>query len=230
MEFQDIKLTIGRRRNAMLWSFSLVFAMLLNLGLFAFMPNLISSNTKRYNDVEAFRIDSVIRLKRPETPPRKREIKKPEKPEKVDRTLKPTVKRMAKVKKVSLPFEINTQLPVGPNTLALPDVQMVALDAPVMNDAYGVGDLDGPLTPLAQVPPIYPLRAKRLGIEGWVKVKFMVSDQGMVEDIQILDAEPEKVFNESVIRCVSSWRFKPGTVHGEPVDTWVATTIRFELD
>jgi protein TonB len=32
------------------------------------------------------------------------------------------------------------------------------------------------------------------------------------------------------MRCVSGWRFKPGTVEGMPVKAWAETTIRFKLE
>ncbi len=52
----------------------------------------------------------------------------------------------------------------------------------------------------------------------------------LVDQIEIIEAEPKQVFDESVIRCVSSWRFAPGEVRGEPVKTRVQTTIRFKLE
>ena len=89
--------------------------------------------------------------------------------------------------------------------------------------------MEGGLTPLAKVAPLYPLRARRRGIEGWVTVRFVVNEQGRVDEIDITAAEPEKIFDQSVMQCVSSWRFTPGKVAGVPVKTRVETTIRFEL-
>jgi protein TonB len=63
-----------------------------------------------------------------------------------------------------------------------------------------------------------------------VKVKFVVNEQGTVEKITIVDAKPPGMFDQSVSRCVSKWRFKPGTVEGMPIKAWVETTIRFELE
>ncbi len=68
------------------------------------------------------------------------------------------------------------------------------------------------------------------GIEGEVQVQFLVTAQGTVQDIEILAAEPEKVFEKSVIDCVSRWRFQPGRVQGIPVAALAQTTIRFQLE
>jgi protein TonB len=37
------------------------------------------------------------------------------------------------------------------------------------------------------------------------------------------------VFEDSVLQTLPSWKFSPGKVVGEPVSSWVVTTIRFEL-
>lgn len=90
-------------------------------------------------------------------------------------------------------------------------------------------ELDRALVTLARIPPIYPLTAKRNHVEGWVDVKFMVDEQGRVQQPVIVRAEPPGVFDGSVLRCVAQWRFKPGTVQGAPVKAWAETTVRFEL-
>ena len=74
------------------------------------------------------------------------------------------------------------------------------------------------------------MRAKSMGIEGWVKVKFMVNQKGLIENIRIVKAVPKGVFEKCVKRCLSAWRFSPGTVEGETVNTQVMTTIRFNLE
>lgn len=95
---------------------------------------------------------------------------------------------------------------------------------------FSVGQLDGPLTVLAKTPPTYPPAAKRQNIEGWIKVKFVVDEHGHVGHISVLAAEPEGIFEQSVLRCVSNWRFKPSTVRGMVVKALVEQTITFKLE
>jgi protein TonB len=135
----------------------------------------------------------------------------------------------------NIPFEINPRLPALPN---MPQVAPPMSTTPVpdstppqgLNGLFEIGEIDGPLTALTRTPPLYPYRAKRMGIEGWVKVRFIVNENGRTEDIRIIEARPEDTFDKSVLQCVSSWRFKPGTVEGIPVKTMVSTTIRFKLE
>jgi periplasmic protein TonB len=219
-------------RSLTLWTTAFILSLALNAMFLTILPELINKNPskpKMIDDVSSF---DVIRMKRQETPPRKKEIKKLEKEKKLEKkTLEPRLihKKPEKIEP-KLPFELNPRLPVGPGTLPTFPLQSAAIDFNGLKNVYGVGDLDGPLTPLAKIPPIYPINARRRGIEGWVKVQFIVTHKGVVDQIEIIEATPPDIFDQSVIHCVSSWRFKPGTIQGEPVDTWVNTTIRFNLN
>jgi protein TonB len=128
-----------------------------------------------------------------------------------------------------LDFDINPRLPAGPLVLPSPAMETVDFGAPVMDGIFSIGDLDAPLTPLVRMPPRYPIQAKRRGIEGWVKVNFMVNQQGLVEKIKIVDAHPAGVFDQSAIQSISTWRFNPGTVEGVAVSTLATQILKFEL-
>ncbi|OQX61257.1 MAG: hypothetical protein B5M56_09580 [Desulfococcus sp. 4484_241] len=101
---------------------------------------------------------------------------------------------------------------------------------PGPGDIFGVEALDSPLVAVSRIPPVYPMSAKMRGIEGWVTVRFTVGPDGAVKDLEIVKAEPPGVFDKSVLSCVSRWRFKPGTIMGEPVTVMATTTIRFKLE
>jgi periplasmic protein TonB len=188
--------------------------------LFAVMPEMIRAvpeNMERQAPVQAIQ---VVRVKRPEPPPQKEKPPEPEPP-------KP---RETAAPKPSLPFALNPKLPPMSHSLEMPPLESFAMDAPRLKDRYLAHELDAGLIPLAKVAPVYPLHAARRGIEGKVRVQFLVTAQGMVQDITILDAEPETVFEQSVIDCVSRWRFQPGRVQGIPVAALAQTTIKFQLE
>jgi protein TonB len=94
---------------------------------------------------------------------------------------------------------------------------------------FTAGQLDGPLTVLAKTPPIYPAAARRQNIEGWIRVKFVVNEQGEVGQVDIVAAEPHGIFDQSVLRSLGNWRFKPGTIGGRVVKALVEQTITFKL-
>lgn len=95
---------------------------------------------------------------------------------------------------------------------------------------YAAGQLDGPLAAIAKSPPVYPPAAKRRNIEGWIKVKFVVDEQGQVDKVSVLGAEPEGIFEQAVVRCITGWRFRPGTKGGVAVKALVEQTITFKLE
>lgn len=99
----------------------------------------------------------------------------------------------------------------------------------VHGGTYGQGEIDGKLVALKHAQPEYPASARRRNIEGWVKVRFIVNTHGRPEQIKVLSADPKDVFEASVERAVSGWRFRPGTVNGEVVRVLVEQTIRFRL-
>lgn len=131
---------------------------------------------------------------------------------------------------LTLPLALNPQLTDLP---MVPDLPTATFPEPVgdfvIPEVFEVGDLDQPLLALARQQPLYPFYAKQRRIEGEVRVRFIVNKEGRVENITIVDAEPAEVFEDSVIRCVSSWRFRPGTINGVAVSSWAETTIRFVL-
>ncbi len=82
---------------------------------------------------------------------------------------------------------------------------------------------------VATTQPIYPHRAKRLGIEGAVRVRFLVKTSGRTDLFSILTSEPPGVFDRTVRKTVKNWKFKPAIKDGRAVETWVETIIKFKI-
>lgn len=95
----------------------------------------------------------------------------------------------------------------------------------------GIGATDGEMLPLVNVSPNYPTRAAQRGIEGWCQVRFTVTAEGGVRDVEVVDAEPQGIFDRSSIRAAERFRFQPRVVDGEPVDVpGVQYVFRYELE
>lgn len=73
------------------------------------------------------------------------------------------------------------------------------------------------MLPQRLITPPYPDAALELGLEGYVVVRFTVTESGAVEDIVIDESEPPGVFNEEALRSAGRLRFEPRIVVGEPV-------------
>ncbi len=94
---------------------------------------------------------------------------------------------------------------------------------------YASDEVDKMPQPVAVAHPIYPYRAKRLGIEGIVRIRFLVNTSGKTEQLTILESKPSGTFDRAVKKTVKGWKYKPAVKDGREVETWVETTIRFKL-
>jgi TonB family protein len=83
--------------------------------------------------------------------------------------------------------------------------------------------------PLRKYEPVYPDKARELGISGKVVVKFVVESDGRVSRPSILEAHPQGVFEQNALDAILRWRFKPGSVRGIPVATSVILPFQFQL-
>ncbi len=73
------------------------------------------------------------------------------------------------------------------------------------------------MLPQRLITPPYPEEALEQGIEGYVIVKFTVTDQGVVQDIVIDESEPPGVFDAEALRAAQRLRFEPRIVIGGAV-------------
>ena len=215
------------------WIAAIVLALGLNLFIFGILPTFIQRVPDAPNDAEFIQSIQVVRIKRPETPPRKKmPPKPPESPKEMVSATKIVHKQIQRptIVRPNLSVQLNPNLPELPNSIALGPLSNFSMKAQMPQGLFSTSELDYPLQTLVRLPASYPLRARRLGIEGWVKVAFIVTTEGRVRDINVVAAEPKGVFESSVTRSVSQYRFKPGTVDGSAVEVRVITTIRFKME
>lgn len=199
-------------------------ALLINVCLFALLPLLLDRHSveRAYEEITSvnfIRIRPEMEEPREEKPP---EREKPP-PEVLPRLSQQVPKpKQLKLEMPDLSFEINPKLDMG-MAVAPPEPE------PVM-DFFDQGEVDQLPMTVFRMKPLYPFRAKRLGIEGSVSVKFLVDAAGRVSRVTILESNPPGIFDESVLRALPSWRFTPGELGGKAVNTWVSTVIQFDLE
>ncbi len=210
------------------WAMAATIAILLNGLLFLLLPILLQPSLKL--SLITNRVDHihVIRLKKEDIPPHKKH--NPPKPPEEKPQKKVTTPRPLFRAKLTLPFKLNNRLPAISTDFQLPLTNTIDFDTSFHIGTVDLQELDKPITPTVRIPPVYPMRARRKGTEGWVRVGFEVNENGNVGQLHILEAQPPGVFEKSVMRCVAQWHYKAGTIEGVPVRTRMETTIRFKME
>lgn len=93
------------------------------------------------------------------------------------------------------------------------------------NAAQGAGNATSSVVRILHRRVNYPNRARAMGLEGQVKVKFDITAAGTITNIRILAEIPRDVFSSDLRRDISRWRY----VTTGPVNDRVVTVI-FKID
>lgn len=68
-----------------------------------------------------------------------------------------------------------------------------------------------------RVTPVYPRRAASRGLEGTVIVSFTVTEEGAVQNVQVVEANPARIFDRASIRAAEKLTYNPCMVDGVAV-------------
>lgn len=109
--------------------------------------------------------------------------------------------------------------PTGPVAVAPPRTKGLSIGA------------DRDTTPLVRIEPDYPATAISRGIEGWVQLRFNVTETGSVSNVVVVESEPGTVFDAAAVKAVQRWRYNPRIESGLAVErAGLQTVLRFELE
>ena len=109
------------------------------------------------------------------------------------------------------------------------DVMLASLpNLPALAPAFNQQTAPDPDTvPIYSVPPKYPKEAERKGIEGWVEVRFTITKNGTVDNIEIVKVSHPGYFEKATIAALKHYRFRPREVNGKAVSRPAALFMRF---
>lgn len=82
-------------------------------------------------------------------------------------------------------------------------------DTPSNTAPNGSGDGDATSTPYYKIKPKYPREALLEGKEGWVLLQIDITEEGEVENVEVLDGENTKTFQYEARRAVGKWKYRP---------------------
>lgn len=198
------------------------FGIIISLSLFWLMHFMISNDQKVLKKSDTLHMVDFVRLKQKQI----FETKSRQKPEKKALEKKPVTPKMT-VSKNSIQADS-------------PNIEMPALDIPIQPGRFSGSVLSGlkmssgiamgsELIPLVRIPPKYPMRAAMGRIEGWVKVKFTITETGTVKDATVAESKPPRVFDRAALRAIVKWKFKPKMVDGKAVPQQALQLLEFRL-
>ncbi len=98
-------------------------------------------------------------------------------------------------------------------------VSAVSLTPPQFGAAY----LNNP-------KPVYPAFARRMGIEGTVLLKVLVSREGRPLKIDVGKSSGNDLLDKTAVEAVKKWRFIPARQGDSPFEESVNVPIAFHLD
>jgi periplasmic protein TonB len=77
--------------------------------------------------------------------------------------------------------------------------------------------------------PVYPVAARRRGMEGLVRLEVEVSPHGHPVSVTIKESSGSRILDVSARDAVKQWRFEPARHMGRAVTARVEVPIRFQL-
>ena len=90
------------------------------------------------------------------------------------------------------------------------------------------GDVKAPVV-INRVEPVYPEVARKARISGIVIVECIIDKSGNVTNVQVLKPLPFGL-DQAAVDAVRRWKFRPGTLNGQPVDVIFNLTVNFKLN
>ncbi len=104
------------------------------------------------------------------------------------------------------------------------------LAVPKVSEVFTTRMVDMPPRVMRPVNPIYPFEAKADGIEGKVTLRFVVDENGNVQNPEVIKADPEGVFDEAALDAIIRYRFVPAKLGGEAVKCYAVLPMGFKIN
>lgn len=191
------------------------------LALFLLMNTLISGGRGQQGAATAGQIVDLIRVQEDEIVQTKKRVRPKKPPPPKDPPPPPKLKVSSEAKPQKNPMRLD---------LPKIDVSGAGGGGPFIGK-WEPGDpaAEGEAVPIVRIDPQYPREALMDGTEGYVRFRVLISPDGSVMDVEVVEAAPGRLFVRNATRAVRRWKFKPRIVDGVAVERWATTSIVFEL-
>lgn len=86
---------------------------------------------------------------------------------------------------------------------------------------------DSDARPIVRVNPKYPIKAATEGKEGWVLLSFDINEIGAVTNVQVLDSQPKRTFDNAAKKALKKWKYRAKVVDGKAI---IQQNLTVQLD
>ncbi len=95
---------------------------------------------------------------------------------------------------------------------------------------YPTRQLDRPPRGMNTITPEYPREARRRGIEGNVRLRLRIDEEGRVREAEALEGTPPGMFEAAALAAFESARYTPALRNGRAVRSEIEIRVVFRLD
>lgn len=194
-------------------------SLLISVSLFSFMAWMVDKGNQRAPEAsEAVRFDMVMVENEADVQRRQRSVPEqpepPQAPEPMDLSQADTqMEPMSQMTPVSA-LGLNTAL------------EGIAISAPNLKGTMG----NQQALPLYRVDPRYPSKALKRRVEGYVIMRFTIDATGRPKDVEVIEAEPQRMFEREAIRALKKWKYQPKVEDGVSIEQFGQTAkVEFKL-
>ncbi len=79
-----------------------------------------------------------------------------------------------------------------------------------------------------KLQPLYPVAAKRSGVQGTVELEIRVTKDGIPAELRVVRS-PSDDLSESALEAVRQWRYRPTLLNGSPVEIVSTVIVNYTL-
>ena len=99
---------------------------------------------------------------------------------------------------------------------------------PLVPRYYRSGEVDVQAEPVSSGPLVYPELAYLSKLRGTVRARVFISEDGIVESVQVVDVKPRRgVFEEAALEALRQVRYKPAEIGGNRVKSQKLIEVKF---
>jgi periplasmic protein TonB len=159
------------------------------------------------------------------TPPKPEPVVKKQKPKPIVKEVTPEPQPIAAEQPVVAeppPAAITPAPPAVVSKAPEPPKEVPVVEPKIEPPRFGAAYLENPA-------PAYPSQSRRIGEEGRVLLRVLVSEKGDASNVEIDSGSGSERLDQAALNAVKKWRFIPAKRNNQPISAYVIVPIKFSL-